>query len=74
MRSLWLDSRGVFYVVLAGTGREFRLCADCQNKGFLHRGDTILNAYRIDELDRKQVRFTYLPLKRQQTLPLGDIK
>ncbi|SPB18706.1 hypothetical protein NOV72_05908 [Caballeronia novacaledonica] len=74
VRSLWLDSRGVLYIVLAGTGREFPLCADCQKKGFLRRGDTILNAYRIDAIDRKQVRFTYLPLKRQQTLSLGEIK
>ncbi|WP_250450619.1 hypothetical protein [Caballeronia sp. ATUFL_M2_KS44] len=74
VRALWLDSQGVLYIVLAGTGREFALCANCARQGFLRPGETILNAYRIDEIDRKEVRFTYLPLKRRQTLSLGDIK
>ncbi|WP_061158202.1 hypothetical protein [Caballeronia temeraria] len=74
VRSLWLDQQGVFYVVLSGTGREFPLCVNCQKKGFLHKGDVILNAYRIDEISRQQVQFTYLPLKRRQTLSLGELK
>ncbi|CCD36064.1 unnamed protein product [Candidatus Paraburkholderia kirkii UZHbot1] len=73
VRSLWLDEHGVFYIVIAGAGREFPLCVNYQKKGFLRRGDVILNAYRIDEIG-KDVRFTYLPLKRHQTLPLGELK
>ncbi|WP_087042990.1 hypothetical protein [Caballeronia ptereochthonis] len=72
VRSLWLDPRGDFYAVLAGAGKEFALCAACQKKGFLRRGDVILNAYRIEEIDRQHVKFTYLPLKRQQQLSFGE--
>jgi hypothetical protein len=74
VRSLWLDEHGVFYVLLAGPGREFSLCANCQKKGFLRKGDVMLNAYRIDDVNRKEVRLTYLPLKRRQTLALGELK
>jgi hypothetical protein len=74
VRSLWLDTNGVFYVVLAGPGREFPMCIGCSKTGFSHKGDTLLNAYKIDDLTRKEVRFTYLPLKRRQTLALGELK
>jgi hypothetical protein len=74
VRSLWLDQRGEFYVLLSGTGREFTLCATCSRKGFLKKGDVILNAYRIEDINRKEVRFVYLPLKRRQTLALGELK
>ncbi|SAK75340.1 hypothetical protein AWB75_04238 [Caballeronia catudaia] len=74
VRSLWLDQDGVFYVLLSGTGREFTLCANCQKKNFLKKGDVILNAYRIEDINRKEVRFIYLPLKRRQTLALGELK
>jgi hypothetical protein len=74
VRSLWLDQQGVFYVVLAGAAREFPLCENCQKKGFLRSGDVILNAYRIEHIDRREVGFTYLPLKRRQTLTLGELK
>jgi hypothetical protein len=74
VRSLWLDPHGVFYVLLAGPGREFTLCINCRKNGFLRKGDVILNAYRIEDINRKEVRFVYLPLKRRQTLALGELK
>ena len=74
VRSLWLDQRGVFYVLLSGAGREFSLCANCDRKGFLKKGDVMLNAYQIEDIDRKQVQLTYLPLKRRQVLALGELK
>jgi|GEM_PF-5526639 hypothetical protein len=74
VRSLWLDQQGVFYVVISGANREFPLCMNCQKKGFLHKGDVMLNAYRIDDISRREVQFTYLPLKRRQTLSLGELK
>ncbi|KND59508.1 putative secretion system X translation initiation factor [Candidatus Burkholderia verschuerenii] len=74
VRSLWLDQHGVFYILLSGTGREFPLCENCQKKSFLRSGDVILNAYKIEHIDRREVRFMYLPLKRRQTLTLGELK
>jgi hypothetical protein len=74
VRSLWLEENGAFYIVVAGAGREFPMCANCHKQGFLHKGDVILNAYRIDEINRKEVRFVYLPSKERQTLPLGELK
>ncbi|GAB5100754.1 hypothetical protein [Caballeronia sp. LZ003] len=74
VRSLWLDQQGIFYVVLSGTGREFPLCINCKKTGFLRKGDVLLNAYKIEDINRKEVRFMYLPLKRRQTLSLGELK
>jgi hypothetical protein len=74
VRSLWLDEHGVFYILLAGAGREFPVCGNCHKQGFLRKGDVILNAYKIEDINRKEVRFMYLPLKNRQTLPLGELK
>lgn len=72
VRSLWLDEDGNFYAVLSGGGREFPMCASCRKKGFLRKGDVLLDAYRIEAISRRDVQFLYLPLKRRQQLSFGE--
>jgi hypothetical protein len=47
------------------------LCANCDKKGFLRAGDVLLNQYRIESLNEREIRFLYLPLKRKQQLSFG---
>jgi hypothetical protein len=71
VRSLWLDQRGVLYVVLNAAGKDFLLCAKCDNKGFLRTGDVLLNDYRIESVNERDVGLLYMPLKRRQQLSFG---
>ena len=71
VRSLWLDQRGVLYVVLNAAGKDFLLCAKCDNKGFLRTGDVLLNDYRIESVNERDIGFLYVPLKRRQQLSFG---
>lgn len=71
VRSLWLDQEGDLYVVLAASNNEFALCTRCRTKGFLRRGDVLLNAWRIEEINSRTVRLLYLPMNRRQQLSLG---
>lgn len=73
VRSLWLDQEGDLYVVLAASNNEFALCTRCRTKGFLRRGDVLLNAWRIEEINSRTVRLLYLPMKRRQQLSLGGV-
>ena len=36
-------------------------------------GDTLDGTYRVDQVEAQRVVFTYLPLKMQQTLAIGDV-
>lgn len=74
VRSLWLDQDGTFYVVLNASGKEFPICAGCKRKGFLSKGDVLMDAYKVEDINRKEVRFLYLPMKRGQRLSLGGGK
>ncbi len=74
VRSLWLDADGTFYVVLNASGREFPVCVGCKRRGFLRKGDVLMETYRIEEINRRELRLQFLPLKRQQKLSLGGAK
>lgn len=74
VRSLWLDADGTFYVVLNASGREFPVCVGCKRRGFLRKGDVLMETYRIEDINRRELRLQFLPLKRQQKLSLGGGK
>ncbi|WP_186310699.1 hypothetical protein [Paraburkholderia sp. BCC1886] len=74
VRAVWLAQEGTLYVVLNGGGHELPVCASCRNKGFFRKGDVLMGTYRLEQVDRREVRFTYLPMKRTQQLSLSGAK
>ncbi|KAF0812919.1 hypothetical protein IGB42_02767 [Andreprevotia sp. IGB-42] len=63
--------KGVDEFVLEAAGQQYVVCNRCDALGRVQLGETLLGIYRIDQLSRQQIVFTYLPLNQQQVLPIG---
>jgi hypothetical protein len=59
------------YVVLEANGQQMVVCQSCNALGRVQKGETLLGTWRVDQVTRQQIVFTFLPLNQQQVLPLG---
>ncbi|TJZ78780.1 hypothetical protein [Chitiniphilus eburneus] len=63
--------RGNDQIVVEASGQQFVLCRRCDSLGRIQQGETLLGVYRVDDISRDAILFTYLPLNQQQSLPVG---
>jgi hypothetical protein len=70
VKAVWREHGFVQYVELSAGGESILLCTGCRLPGFVREGSTLLGAYRVNALNEQAIDFTYLPLRRFQSLSL----
>lgn len=68
--STWHE-KGTDQFIVEAAGQQYVICTQCDALGRVRLGESVLGAYRVDQISRQQIVFTYLPLNQQQVLPIG---
>ncbi|WP_051710040.1 hypothetical protein [Andreprevotia chitinilytica] len=64
-------TKGVDEIVLEAGGQQYVVCTRCEALGRVQQGETLLGVYRVEQVTRQQIVFTFMPLNQQQVLPIG---